>query len=77
MESGPGGCKVTTGFLDGPALLGLGSWGSKKITGNGDPGLRERSGKTGLNEAVKGGRQGGRERKKKPKAELGTGRTDL
>ena len=24
-----------------------------------------------------GGREGGRERKKKPKAELGTGRTDL
>lgn len=49
---------MTTGFLDGPALLGLGCWGGKKVTGNGDPGLRERSGKTGLNETVKGGREG-------------------
>lgn len=61
---------MTTGFLDGPVLLGLGCWGSKKITGNGDPGLRERSGKTGLNETVKGGRE---RKKKSPKLSWGLG----
>lgn len=55
---------------EAPELWVPGCWGSKKIMGNGDPRLRKRSGKTGLNEAV----QGGREREKKsPELSQGLG----